>query len=103
MRKLTLLTVGFAAALTFAPTATAQPGDVSFVQFLGPYATAPIPQEQGSNCDSNYAGDCVPIASDVDCASGDGNGPEYVDGPVTVVGDDIYGLDNNNDGVGCEA
>ena len=84
--KLTLLTMGFAAGLAFAPVATAQP-----------------PQEQSSSCDSNYSGDCVPIASDVDCASGNGNGPAYVEGPVTVVGDDIYGLDNNNDGVGCEA
>ena len=53
-----------------------------------------------STCDPNY--DCVPIASDVDCAGGSGNGPAYVSGPVYVVGDDIYGLDgNDNDGVGC--
>ncbi|MGV0717169.1 hypothetical protein ABQE93_17370 [Mycolicibacterium sp. XJ662] len=59
--------------------------------------------EQGSNCDSNYAGACVPIASDVDCAGGNGNGPEYVEGPVRVVGEDIYELDSNGDGIGCEA
>ncbi|MCE7011114.1 hypothetical protein LWC34_51170 [Kibdelosporangium philippinense] len=51
-------------------------------------------------CDPNYSG-CVPIAEDVDCA-GKGNGPAYVDGPVRVIGTDIYGLDNNNDGIGCE-
>lgn len=55
-----------------------------------------------SNCDSNYAGGCVPIASDVDCAGGSGNGPAYVAGPVRVVGNDIYGLDADNDGLGCE-
>jgi resuscitation-promoting factor RpfB len=55
-----------------------------------------------SGCDDNYTGACVPIASDVDCAGGSGNGPAYVNGPVYVVGVDIYGLDGNNDGVGCE-
>ncbi len=56
-----------------------------------------------STCDPNYEGACVPIASDVDCAGGSGNGPAYVSGPVYVIGDDIYGLDgNDNDGVGCE-
>ncbi|OFI37827.1 hypothetical protein BIU82_07315 [Arthrobacter sp. SW1] len=59
-------------------------------------------QAAQSNCDPNYAGDCVPIASDVDCASGSGNGPAYVQGPVTVVGSDIYRLDGDHDGIGCE-
>jgi hypothetical protein len=53
-------------------------------------------------CDPNYTGACVPIASDVDCAGGSGNGPAYVQGPVYVVGSDIYGLDSDGDGVGCE-
>ncbi len=52
-------------------------------------------------CDPNYSG-CVPIASDVDCAGGSGNGPAYVRGPVQVLGRDIYGLDRDNDGIGCE-
>jgi hypothetical protein len=55
-----------------------------------------------SDCDPNYAGACVPIASDVDCAGGSGNGPAYVQGPVQVVGTDIYRLDGNHDGYGCE-
>lgn len=54
------------------------------------------------NCDPNYAGACVPIASDVDCAGGAGNGPAYVTGPVRVVGRDIYRLDSDNNGIGCE-
>ncbi len=45
---------------------------------------------------------CVPIASDVDCAGGSGNGPEYVRGPVRVIGPDVYGLDRDGDGIGCE-
>ena len=53
-------------------------------------------------CDPNYGSVCVPIASDVDCAGGKGNGPEYVRGPVVVVGADIYGVDRDGDGVACE-
>ncbi|WP_202868574.1 G5 domain-containing protein [Kribbella sindirgiensis] len=58
------------------------------------------PEESGG-CDSNYSG-CVPIASDVDCSGGSGNGPEYVDGPIEVVGTDIYRLDADDDGIACE-
>ena len=58
--------------------------------------TAVAPQ-----CDPNYSG-CVPIASDVDCVGGSGNGPAYVKGPVKVIGKDIYGLDKDGDGIGCE-
>jgi len=53
-------------------------------------------------CDPNYAWACVPIASDVDCAGGSGNGPAYVQGPVKVVGTDIYDLDRDGDGIGCD-
>lgn len=56
----------------------------------------------GGGCDPNYSGECVPIASDVDCAGGSGNGPEYVRGPVEVVGDDIYDLDRDGDGTACD-
>jgi hypothetical protein len=55
-----------------------------------------------SKCDPNYSG-CVPIASDVDCAGGSGNGPAYVSGPVHVIGDDIYDLDRDGDGVACDS
>lgn len=54
-----------------------------------------------SSCDPNYSG-CVPIASDVDCAGGSGNGPAYVNGPITVIGSDIYDLDRDHDGIACE-
>jgi hypothetical protein len=55
-----------------------------------------------NNCDPNYVGACVPAdASDVDCAGGSGDGPEYV-GPVQVVGSDPYGLDADGDGYACE-
>jgi endonuclease YncB( thermonuclease family) len=61
----------------------------------------PPPPPPGNGCDPNYTG-CVPIDSDVDCAGGSGNGPSYVDGPVQVIGSDVYGLDADGDGVGCE-
>jgi hypothetical protein len=61
----------------------------------------PVVQPAASGCDPNYSGACVPIASDVDCAGGSGNGPAYVAGPVTVIGSDIYDLDRDGDGVGC--
>ena len=57
--------------------------------------------KESSRCDPNYS-PCVPIASDVDCAGGSGNGPAYVQGPVSVIGRDIYGLDADGDGIGCE-
>lgn len=57
--------------------------------------------EASAECDPNYSG-CVPIASDVDCAGGRGNGPAYVKGPVKVIGQDIYGLDKDHNGIGCE-
>nr|WP_223252992.1 hypothetical protein [Arthrobacter sp. AFG7.2] len=67
-----------------------------------PQYVAPAAPPAASGCDPNYSG-CVPIASDVDCAGGSGNGPAYVQGPVRVIGSDIYGLDGkDNDGVGCE-
>lgn len=81
-----MLAIGFGLAFVWAPVAHA----------------APVPQQQGSDCDPNYSGACVPIASDVDCAGGSGNGPEYVSGPVYIVGDDIYELDRDGDGVACE-
>jgi hypothetical protein len=33
---------------------------------------------------------------------GSGNGPNYVYGTVRVVGGDPFGLDRDNDGLGCE-
>lgn len=66
-----------------------------------PPAPAPVPAEGG--CDPNYAGSCVPIAYDVDCAGGSGDGPEYAFGPVQIIGQDIYDLDRDGDGIACDA
>ncbi len=59
-----------------------------------------VAAQQG--CHPSYQGACVPVASDVDCAGGSGNGPEYIRGPIQVVGPDEYDLDRDGDGVACE-
>jgi hypothetical protein len=59
-------------------------------------------EEIVGDCHPSYSGQCVPQASDVDCAGGSGNGPAYVTGPVQVIGSDVYELDRDGDGVACE-
>lgn len=58
------------------------------------------PQAAAPACNSNYEG-CVPIASDVDCEGGEGDGPAYVAGPLRVLDSDPYGLDHDGDGWAC--
>jgi len=53
------------------------------------------------NCHPSYSGCLKPNASDYDCAGGSGNGPYYT-GTVQVYGPDVFGLDRDNDGWGCE-
>lgn len=65
-------------------------------------ALSPAPPKPAASCDPNYSGACVPIASDVDCEGGSGDGPAYVRGPVKVIGRDIYKLDHDKNGIGCE-
>lgn len=69
-----------------------------------PVAPAPVPlvQQPAGDCDSNYADVCVPIAPDVDCEGGSGDGPAYARGPLRVVGTDVYDLDRDGDGIACD-
>ena len=84
-----------------APAATSKPAPRTVEPAPKPAPTAK-PEPKPSGCDPNYSG-CVPIARDVDCAGGSGDGPAYVEGPVRVIGEDIYGLDRGGEpGVGCE-
>lgn len=79
-----------------------RPGGESVVEFLGVTRedTTPPPPP---TCDPNYKGACLdPNAVDYDCEGGEGNGPEYVEGPVRIVGEDRFDLDRNGDGVACE-
>jgi hypothetical protein len=53
-------------------------------------------------CHPSYKGACLdPRASDYDCRGGSGNGPRYT-GRVRVVGPDVFRLDADGDGWGCE-
>lgn len=90
-----------AAPITTRPPTT-KPPTTKAPTTKAPATTASV-QPFAGGCDPNYTGACVPIASDVDCAGGKNNGPAWVEGPVQVVGRDIYGLDGkDNDGIGCE-
>jgi len=65
---------------------------------------APTPRPaSGGSCHPSYRGVCLKQGiGDYDCSSGTGNGPNYVRGPVDVVGPDEFDLDRDGDGVGCE-
>ena len=63
-----------------------------------PPTTAP-PQR----CHPSYEGECLKVGiGDYDCAGGSGNGPNYAEGTVRVVGPDEFDLDRDGDGLGCE-
>jgi hypothetical protein len=60
-------------------------------------------QEESEGCDPNYVGACLHEGiGDYDCAGGSGDGPNYVSGPIEVVGADEFGLDSDGDGIACE-
>ena len=69
-----------------------------------PRTAAAAPAQSEGGCHSSYRGACVPIASDVDCGGGSGNGPAYVYAEdFSVVGPDVYDLDRDGDGIACES
>lgn len=83
---------------------------------VAPTATPPVliqptsPQPPPPDCHLSYQGG-VDVATggcirrgvgDYDCARGTGNGPNYVRGPVRVVGLDEFDLDRDRDGIACE-
>jgi PASTA domain len=64
---------------------------------------APPPTAPPRNCHPSYEGECLKVGiGDYDCAGGSGNGPNYVQGTVRVVGPDEFDLDRDGDGWGCE-
>ncbi len=79
---------------TIAPTTTTTESTRSM-------PTLDVTPPRRADCTPGYD-PCIPPASDVDCAGGSGNGPAYAEGPVHVTGSDIYGLDYDGDGIGCE-
>lgn len=60
-----------------------------------------VPAAAAQRCHPSYSGCLKPNASDYDCTGGSGNGPYYT-GTVQVYGPDVFGLDRDNDGWGCE-
>lgn len=68
--------------------------------FPSPTLETSEPWEQAQDCTPGYD-PCLPPAPDYDCRGGSGNGPAYT-GRVYVTGPDIYDLDRDHDGVGCE-
>ncbi|RYE51278.1 MAG: hypothetical protein EOP21_01800 [Hyphomicrobiales bacterium] len=65
-----------------------------------PAGTRRSTETRSAGCHPSYR-PCLPIVSDVDCRGGRGNGPAFT-GRVTVIGYDVYGLDGDGDGIGCE-
>ena len=65
-------------------------------------ASAAVDKKPRKKCHPSYKGACLdPNASDYDCIGGSGNGPKYT-GLVRVVGPDVFRLDADHDGWGCE-
>jgi endonuclease YncB( thermonuclease family) len=94
--------LGLWAATTTTTTSTTTTTTAPTTTTTAPPATT---QPPASNCHPSYEGDCLQMGiGDYDCEGGSGNGPNYVRGPVRVVGYDEFGLDgNDNDGWGCES
>jgi hypothetical protein len=68
-----------------------------------PAPPPPPPTAAPAGCHPSYQGACLGIGiGDYDCAGGSGNGPNYVSGPILVVGPDEFDLDRDGDGIGCE-
>jgi hypothetical protein len=100
-----------AAPTTTAPTTTSTvppttvPPTTTTTRRATTTTTAKAVAPATSSCHSSYQGTCIPPdVSDADCAGGTGNGPWYVqEKNVRVVGPDVFGLDADHDGYGCEA
>lgn len=95
-------TPGTVLSMSSEPGSKLEPGEsirITVAKAPPPPKPAPVAV---ANCHPSYEGACLdPNASDYDCAGGSGNGPEYT-GFVTVVGPDVFDLDADGDGVGCE-
>jgi hypothetical protein len=60
--------------------------------------------DTSERCNPNYGPDCLELGVDYDCSNNsfEDDGPNYLDHPIRVLGDDEYGLDGDSDGEGCE-
>ena len=104
-----LVRLGFANSSTYPP-------DVAYQDlFLGAEREArdagvglwgatptPVPTPAPGNCHPSYQGACLLIGhGDYDCEGGSSNGPNYIRGPIYVVGYDEFKLDGDGDDVAC--
>jgi hypothetical protein len=89
------------APTTVAPTTVAPTTRPTAVPRAAAATSRPTVARPPRECDHNYTG-CVPVALDVDCASGSGNGPAYLDHPVRVIGTDVYDLDRDRNRIACD-
>lgn len=76
----------------------AKPG--ALVTIVVSHVVRPVAPPVSHSCTPGYR-ECLPPASDYDCAGGSGDGPQYT-GLVHITGSDPYDLDNDGDGVGCD-
>jgi PASTA domain len=86
-----------------AGTSVAPGAVVTLVIAKAPPPTTPPSTAPARNCDPAYPDACLHDGiGDYDCKGGSGNGPNYVEGPITVLPPDPFDLDRDGDGVGCE-
>jgi hypothetical protein len=75
---------------------------VALTSFAAAWQSAASAGPTKPRCHSSYKLKCLkPNAYDYDCIGGSGNGPLYT-GLVKVVGPDVFRLDADHDGWGCE-
>ena len=98
MKNLALLLLVVASVITFANRST-PPAPATGSVAPSPSQIQFSPSE--SDCHPNYSGCLDPYAVDYDCIGGNGNGPLYT-GEVRIRGRDVFQLDSDGDGIGCD-
>lgn len=100
-----------AASLCIAVTGCSSPSssELATNPFADPYETflpepppSPEPRNEGPDCTPGYD-PCLPPAYDYDCFGGIGDGPFYSGMVYVQRGLDIYDLDRDGNGLGCES
>lgn len=101
----TTMTAAPTTTTTAAPVSAAKPTTTTTKRVVATTTTTAKAATSSSGCHSSYTRTCIPPnVSDADCAGGSGNGPHYVyEDNIGVVGPDVFDLDRDGDGVGCES
>jgi len=85
---------------TPSPKPTASPAPITLPPTEAP-TPAPTAPPQAACHSSTRVLALIRMRATTTCAGGSGNGPYYT-GPVRVVGADVFDLDRDGDGNGCE-